>query len=153
MYSRNYSTSANNRIPPDYSGTSLKKDPEEEVKVIEASVEPPESQPAAETINTRYRINHNNNSNHARVPLMDFPVSNQNYDTAVPEEFYDTEEFKEFEAQPVIGKPVQEKPSSIFTKFKADDILLAGLIIVLLGCENIDPKLLLILCALLFIGL
>ena len=72
---------------------------------------------------------------YARVPLMDMPVY--------------TPYKANKEESPPMDIPVT---APIMKKIAADDILLIGLLIILLGCENVDMKLIIAVGVLLFVG-
>jgi hypothetical protein len=74
---------------------------------------------------------------YARVPLMDMPVYKQH---SKPESVSEPE----IAATDEIAQPMK--------KIAADDILLIGLLIILLGCENVDMKLIIAVAVLLFVG-
>ena len=72
---------------------------------------------------------------YARVPLMDMPV----YKVKEPPIEVPEPEIK------TISQPIMKK-------IAADDVLLIGLLIILLGCENVDMKLIIAVGVLLFVG-
>jgi|GEM_PF-2200806 hypothetical protein len=124
MYSRSYNTS--NNVPPNYNGTAINPPSNEQVTEDEKPV--------------------------ARVPLMDMPVYSS-YAAKKPIEqplsvIIDEEEI----TQPVMANP-NATTDTITKKFGTDDILLIGLLILLLSCENIDMKLIIAIGVLLFTGL
>lgn len=152
MYSRSYNTSAS--VPPNYNGTSIQIE-----KPIEEESDVKPSTP--EEVNEELL----ESKPYARVPLMEKPVYSSRKPMKDP---VFTESFTEIDEEVMVKsnkgekseKPWRvepEKPGkdiiAPIKKISADDILLIGLLIILLGCENVDIKLIIAIGVLLFVGL
>lgn len=154
MYSRSYNTS--DRVPLNYNGTSIKiEEPKAEEKaVIEITENNLDNLDNEELIETTEPEESGDslfvNRPYARVPLMDKPKYSPVKPPAVhkhTEINYDNPNIKPPDKLP------DKKPLPILAKkINADDILLIGLLIVLLGCENVDMKLIIAIAVLLFAG-
>ena len=90
-------------------------------------------------------VNKDSEKPYARVPLMDMPVYSS----------YSSKKVSAEDTPLKIDLPDEEITQSVSKKIAADDILLIGLLIILLGGENknIDIKLVIAIGALLFAGL
>lgn len=153
MYSRSYNTS--NRVPLNYNGTSIQiEEPKAEEKaVIEITENNLNTEELIETTEPEeYEDYLFVNRPYARVPLMDKSKYSPVKPPAVHkhrENNYDKPNIKTPDKKPL----PDNKPLSVLAKkINADDILLIGLLIVLLGCENVDLKLIIAIAVLLFVG-
>lgn len=147
MYSRSYSKS--NHVPPNYSGTSIEVDKQELNNSDETSDE----------IND-VDVDVFANQPYARVPLMD--VTEYTSENAKDKSVFKQSDSEMIHDENVdvmkkggIGKPFKTDKDFFITnkKISSDDILLIGILIVLLGCENVDIKLIIAIGILLFVGL
>lgn len=149
MYSRSYSRS--NNVPPNYSGTSIEVEKQESNKLQEVATE----DESEETNDVDVFAN----KPYARVPLMD----KTEYINEISKgesifNGYETDENLHEDINETKERGTNQSPKTgnevLITnkKISSDDILLIGILIVLLGCENIDIKLILAIGILLFVG-